>query len=60
MNPIHDGLVQGLVTLIAFVSFLGICFYAYSPSRRGEFEAASRLPVGDMTDSADDQNGDRP
>ncbi|MDB5971352.1 MAG: Cytochrome c oxidase cbb3-type subunit 4 [Hydrocarboniphaga sp.] len=44
---LHDGLVQGLVTLIAFSSFIGICFYAYSPSRRKTFEQAARLPMAD-------------
>lgn len=48
MNTLlHHGLVQGLVTLIAFFSFLGICYYAYSPSRRRTFEQAAQLPISD-------------
>lgn len=59
MNPIHDGLMQGLVTLIAFFSFLGICFYAYSPSRRKTFEDAAQLPVLDGSEPAASRDGDR-
>jgi len=44
---LHHGLVQALVTIIAFASFLGICYYAYSPSRRSSFDDAAKLPIQD-------------
>jgi cytochrome c oxidase cbb3-type subunit 4 len=44
---IHHGLVQTIVTVIAFASFIGICFYAYSPSRRKTFDSAAQLPISD-------------
>lgn len=47
MSPLHGGLLQGLVTTLAFLSFLGICYYAYSPSRRKAFEAAANSPLAD-------------
>lgn len=50
MNPIHDGLLQGLITLLALLAFLGICFYAFSPSRRATFERAAQLPVDESED----------
>ncbi|MCH9826439.1 MAG: cbb3-type cytochrome c oxidase subunit 3 [Gammaproteobacteria bacterium] len=42
-----DGLLQGLVTVFAFATFLGICVYAYSPSRKSTFEEAAQLPLDD-------------
>ena len=48
---IHHGLVQAIVTVIAFASFIGICFYAYSPSRRKTFDSAAQLPISDDNNS---------
>ncbi|WP_421793654.1 cbb3-type cytochrome oxidase subunit 3 [Hydrocarboniphaga effusa] len=47
MTPLHDGLLQGLITVLAFTSFVGICYYAYSPSRRKAFEVAANSPLAD-------------
>ncbi|HKY93625.1 MAG TPA: cbb3-type cytochrome c oxidase subunit 3 [Nevskiaceae bacterium] len=40
---------SGIVTLVAFISFLGIVVWAYSRRNRGRFHAASRLPLEDET-----------
>ena len=47
MTPLHGGLLQGLITALALMSFVGICYYAYSPSRRKAFEAAANSPLAD-------------
>jgi cytochrome c oxidase cbb3-type subunit 4 len=36
-----------MATLIAFVTFLGICWWAYAPSRKSRFDADARLPLED-------------
>jgi cytochrome c oxidase cbb3-type subunit 4 len=36
--------LRSLVTVIAFVAFLGIAFWAYSGRTRRAFEEAARLP----------------
>lgn len=35
------------VTVLAFVSFLGIVFWAYSGKRKARFDEAARLPFDD-------------
>jgi cytochrome c oxidase cbb3-type subunit 4 len=37
-------LIRSLVTLAAFAAFLGIVWWAYSPSRRSRFEKDALLP----------------
>lgn len=39
------GLIRGLVTLAAFIAFIGIVIWAWSAARRERFEAAARLPL---------------
>jgi cytochrome c oxidase cbb3-type subunit 4 len=46
-NLIYDGLIQGLITVLAFISFIGICVYAYGPSRRSAFDRAAAEPLSD-------------
>jgi cytochrome c oxidase cbb3-type subunit 4 len=33
-----------VVMVLAFIAFLGICFWAYSRKRKRDFEEAARLP----------------
>jgi cytochrome c oxidase cbb3-type subunit 4 len=40
-------LARSLVTLAAFVAFLGIVWWAYAPARRERFERDARLPLDD-------------
>ena len=44
-------MISGIVTLVAFLSFLGIVFWAYSRRNRPRFDAASRLPLEDEASS---------
>ena len=40
-------LLRGLGTLTALIAFCGICVWAYSGKRRGDFERAAQLPFAD-------------
>ena len=37
-------LLRSVVTLAAFVAFVGILIWAYLPSRKAQFDAAAQLP----------------
>jgi cytochrome c oxidase cbb3-type subunit 4 len=39
------GLLQGLGTVIAMLAFIGVVAWAYSRRRKGDFDAAARLPL---------------
>lgn len=39
-----SGTLNGVITLILLVVFVGIVIWAYSGKRRKDFDAASRLP----------------
>lgn len=41
------GLVQGVITLLTFGVFIGICIWAYRPGNRARFEEDARLPFED-------------
>ena len=45
-------MVSGIVTALLLGSFLAGAAWAFSPRRRGEFDAAARLPL-DETSSED-------
>ena len=36
--------IRSIVTVVAFLTFLGIVFWAYSGARKNRFDAAARLP----------------
>jgi cytochrome c oxidase cbb3-type subunit IV len=36
--------LRSIVTVVAFLTFLGIVFWAYSGAQKSGFEAAARLP----------------
>jgi len=38
-------MMAGLITILAFVGFLGVCVYAYGPWWKQTFDDASRLPL---------------
>ena len=38
-------MISGLVTLAAFISFIGIAIWAWSRHNRSRFDEASRLPL---------------
>lgn len=47
------GTINGIVTAILIIVFLGIVFWAYSRKRHRDFEEAARLPLDD-----EDQSGE--
>lgn len=47
-------LLRNIVTVLAFIAFLGIVFWAYAPSRKAELERRGRLPYDPFED------GERP
>jgi len=36
--------IRSIVTVVAFLAFLGIVFWAYGGARKSRFDAAARLP----------------
>ena len=43
--------LRGLSTLFLFVSFIGLCIWAYSSKRKKSFNEAANLPFADEEDS---------
>ena len=41
------GDLRGLATILCIVGFALVVYWAYSPSRKQDFEAAARLPFED-------------
>ena len=39
--------LRGLSTLFLMVSFIGLCFWAYSSKRKPTFDEAANLPFAD-------------
>lgn len=50
-------LIRSLITLVAFLVFLGIVWWAYGPGQRDRFEQAARIPFDD--DELDNKGGGR-
>lgn len=40
-------MISGIITLVAFLSFVGIAVWAWSRHNRARFESAARLPLDD-------------
>ena len=40
------GILRGLITLLTFVTFIGICWWAYRPGNRDRFEEDGWLAFG--------------
>ncbi|MEY3007585.1 MAG: hypothetical protein RI942_1927 [Pseudomonadota bacterium] len=43
--------LRGLSTVMLLVSFIGLCFWAYSGRRKHEFDEAASLPFADEPSS---------
>jgi cytochrome c oxidase cbb3-type subunit 4 len=41
------GIWRALFTLLMFVAFIGVCVWAWSSRRKGDFEEAANLPLED-------------
>ena len=46
------GTLRGLGTLIIFVAFIGLVFWAYSSKRKESFAEAALLPFSDETNNS--------
>jgi len=44
-------LLSGVVTVVWFVAFIGLCLWAWSRGRRGVYAAAARLPLDVTADN---------
>lgn len=47
--------VRGLSTILVMIAFFGVCWWAFSPSRKKKFEEAANLPFADDRDVANDK-----
>lgn len=43
------GFINGIVTAVLFVLFIGLVLWAWSGKRKHDFDRASRLPLDDHT-----------
>ena len=43
----NSGNLSGVMTILAFVAFLGIVYWAFGAKRKADFDAAARLPLED-------------
>jgi len=43
------GIVRGLLTAVILILFVGIGIWTFSRKRHEDFDAASRMPLGDDT-----------
>jgi cytochrome c oxidase cbb3-type subunit IV len=42
-----SGFASGVCTVLAFLAFLAVVFWAYSGKRKGDFERLASLPLDD-------------
>jgi cytochrome c oxidase cbb3-type subunit 4 len=51
--------LHSIFTVVAFLTFLGIVFWAYGSARKGRFDEAARLPFEEDDDLSNVANGER-
>ncbi len=39
------GTVHGIITLVAMIAFLSVCWWAYRPANKARFEADARVVI---------------
>ena len=47
--------IRGITTLLVLISFLGVCFWAYSSKSKSRFAEAEQLPFADDEINNDSQ-----
>jgi cytochrome c oxidase cbb3-type subunit 4 len=52
------GEIRGFITLLTFISFLGVCWWAYRSSNRKRFEDDALLPF--LDEAPDERQKPRP
>jgi cytochrome c oxidase cbb3-type subunit IV len=57
-EPIMDiNTFRSIMTVVCFIAFLAVVFWAYSPRSARAFEEAARLPFGEDRDADPDKEG---
>lgn len=52
------GIAHGIWTLVLVITFVAICIWTFSPSRKSELDEAGRIPLDDdPTNPSDSING---
>jgi cytochrome c oxidase cbb3-type subunit 4 len=52
--------LSGLVTVVWFLAFIGLCLWAWSRRRHADYAAAARMPLDETADGrATDHEGSR-
>jgi len=51
--------LRSLFTVLSFVAFVGIVWWAYSGRRKESYEAAARIPLEDDLPPASEQRADQ-
>ena len=52
--------LSGLVTVVWFLAFIGLCLWAWSRRRHADYAAAARMPLDETADGcATDRDGSR-
>lgn len=53
--------LRGLSSILVLLAFVGICWWAFSPKRRKQFDEAARLPFADEPppESPSDSDADK-
>jgi cytochrome c oxidase cbb3-type subunit 4 len=46
-----SGTVSGIVTLVMFITFIGIAVWAWGPGRKRDFDEAANLPLRDRAEN---------
>lgn len=49
--------LRGLSTVFVMIAFLGVCWWAYSPKRKSQFDDAAQLPFADDPEQSPDTLG---
>jgi cytochrome c oxidase cbb3-type subunit 4 len=47
-NSMDLNFIRAALTVATFASFIGICWWAYRPRSRKQFDIAARLPFDDV------------
>jgi len=53
-----DIVLHSVWTVVAFVFFVGVLFWAWSGKRKGNFDQAARMAMDDDKDLTDEQRRD--
>ncbi len=43
--------LRGISTILVMIAFFGVCWWAFSPSRRAKFNEAANLPFADAMEN---------